>query len=535
MKVSKTLRLALSALMVATGVSTATAQNNAPTSFQYHNPIIPGFYPDPSICRAGDDYYIVNSSFDYFPGVPLWHSRDLVNWKQIGHCLTRKSQVDLSGALSWGGIYAPTIRYNEGTFYMITTNTSHGGNFLVHTTDPKGEWSDPIWLEQGGIDPSLYFEDGHCYMVSNPDDGIFLCEIDPKTGKTLKPSRRIWNGTGGRYPEGPHIYKKDGWYYLLISEGGTEHAHMITIARSRNIDGPYTGNPSNPILTHCNQLGQSSPIQGTGHADLVEAPDGSWWIVCLAFRPQTAMNHLTGRETYLAPVRWDTNAWPVVNGNGTIALDMSAPLPVKPEPQKDFATDIRFSNKSALGDEWVYLRNPIMENYQMTSNSLCLNGTSATINTAELPTFIGRRQQHIDFEATTQLKLSQAKAGDMAGLTVFMDLYAHYDISLRRESDGKNTLVVEYWLSSIHHVAKEITLKTAKPYLRVTGSRDHYRFSYSEDGKNFTEIGVSDTKYLSSETAGGFTGIILGLYCQSASESSKPQAEFYSFNYHGTK
>ena len=188
---------------------------------RYRNPVIPGFYPDPSICRVDSDYYLVNSTFDYFPGVPLWHSRDLVNWEQIGHCLSRKSQVNLSGALSWGGIYAPTIRYNNGTFYMITTNTTNGGNFLVYTDNPRGEWSDPVWLEQGGIDPSLYFEDGHCYMVSNPDDGIWLCEIEPKTGKTLKPSRRIWNGTGGRYPEGPHLYKKDGYYNCLISEGAT--------------------------------------------------------------------------------------------------------------------------------------------------------------------------------------------------------------------------------------------------------------------------------------------------------------------------
>ena len=310
---------------------------------------------------------------------------------------------------------------------------------------------------------------------------------------------------------------------------------MITIARSPNIDGPYIGNPANPILTHCNQLGESSPIQGTGHADLVDAPDGSWWIVCLAFRPQTAMNHLTGRETYLAPVRWDTNAWPVVNGNGTIALDMTADLPVKPAPQKDFTTNVRFSNKQPLGYEWVYLRNPLMENYQLTSNSLQLTGTSATLNSKDLPTFIGRRQQHIDFEATTQLKLSEGKSGDMAGLSVFMDLFAHYDIALRREADGKNTLVVEYWLSSIHHVAKEIPLKGSKPYLRVTGSRDHYRFSYSEDGKTFTEVGVADTRYLSSETAGGFTGIILALFCQSASDASKPQADFYSFNYHPVK
>ena len=499
----------------------------------YRNPVIPGFYPDPSICRVDSDYYLVNSSFDYFPGVPLWHSRDLVNWEQIGHCLTRKSQVDLSGTLSWSGIYAPTIRYNDGTFYMITTNTTNGGNFLVYTDNPRGEWSDPVWLEQGGIDPSLYFENGRCYMVSNPDNGIFLCEIDPKTGKTLSPSRRIWNGTGGRYPEGPHIYRKDGWYYLLISEGGTEHAHMITIARSHNIDGPYTSNPANPILTHCNQLGQGNAIQGTGHADLVDAPDGSWWLVCLAFRPQTGMNHLTGRETYLAPVRWDKDAWPVVNGNGTISTDMTADLPTKPTPQSDFATDIRFSNKHTLGMEWIYLRNPLMENYQYSANALKLHGTPAGLNSPDLPTFIGRRQQHIDFEATTQLRLEKASEGDVAGLTVFMDMFSHYDISLRKEADGKNSLVVEYWLGSIHHTAKEVLLKSSQPYLRVTGSRDHYRFAYSDDGRTFTDVGQAETRYLSSETAGGFTGIILGLFCQSGSETSRPTAEFYSFSYQG--
>ena len=269
----------------------------------YKNPVIPGFHPDPSVCRVGDDYYLVNSSFGYFPGVPLFHSRDLINWEQIGNCLTRSSQLSLKNAsLLWGGIYAPTIRYNDGMFYMITTNMSDKGNFIVHTDNPADEWSDPVWLKQGGIDPSLYFEDGKCYMVSNPDNGINLCQIDPLTGTQLTESKVIWNGTGGRYPEGPHIYKKDNWYYLLISEGGTEYGHKITIARSRNIYGPYLENPSNPILTHINMNAQNNPIQGTGHADIVEATDSSYWMVCLAFRSQTGCHHLLVHETYLAYV-----------------------------------------------------------------------------------------------------------------------------------------------------------------------------------------------------------------------------------------
>jgi alpha-N-arabinofuranosidase len=201
----------------------------------YRNPVIGGFHPDPSICRVGNDYCLVNSSFQYFPGVPIFHSTDLVHWQQVGNVLTRPSQLPLKGASSWLGIYAPTLRYHDGTFYMITTNVGNGGNFIVTATRPEGPWSEPVMLQQQGIDPSLFFEDGKCYMVSNPDNTIMLCEIDAKTGRQLTPSRPIWQGMGGRYPEGPHIYKKDGYYYLLISEGGTELAHHLTIARSKDI------------------------------------------------------------------------------------------------------------------------------------------------------------------------------------------------------------------------------------------------------------------------------------------------------------
>ena len=235
---------------------------------ELQNPIISGFSPDPSVVAVGEDYYLVNSTFHYFPGVPVYHSRDLLNWQQIGNVLDRPSQLPLEQATASLGIYAPTIRYHDGTFYMITTNVGGGGNFMVTAGNPAGPWSDPVWLEQQGIDPSLYFEDGKCYMVSNPDNTITLCEIDPLTGATLSPGKALWKGTGGRFPEGPHIYKKDGWYYLLISEGGTELAHKLTVARSRHIYGPYEANPANPIFTHCSLAAQESNIQGTGHGDM---------------------------------------------------------------------------------------------------------------------------------------------------------------------------------------------------------------------------------------------------------------------------
>lgn len=276
-----------------------------PASAQsYQNPIIPGFHPDPSVCRVGDTFYLVNSSFQYYPGVPIFQSKDLVHWQQIGNVLDRNSQLPLKGTSSWQGIYAPTIRYHAGTYYLITTNVGNGGNFMVTAQNPAGPWSEPVWLKQQGIDPSLYFEDGKCYMVSNPGDAIWLCEINPQTGEQLTESKKLWQGDGGRYPEGPHIYKKDGYYYLLISEGGTELAHHLTIARSKHIDGPYESNPDNPILTNCSRLGQTLQIQGTGHGDFVQAADGSWWMVFLAYRNYGGSYHHLGRETYLAPVEW---------------------------------------------------------------------------------------------------------------------------------------------------------------------------------------------------------------------------------------
>ncbi|MEZ5072948.1 MAG: glycoside hydrolase family 43 protein [Bacteroidales bacterium] len=278
----------------------------------YRNPTLPGFYSDPSVCRVGDDYYLISGTFEYFPGVPVFHSKDLVNWEQIGHCLHRPGQLP-EGI----NIFAATIRHHEGTFYMITTNLSgRRGNFYVTATDPAGPWSDPIFLEEvGGIDPDLFFDDdGKVYVVSST---FVLNEIDIKTGDILVQGPKVWNGTGGRYAEGPHIYKKDGLYYLMAAEGGTEEAHMETIARSHNIWGPYTENPANPILAHANAAGQGNPIQGVGHADIIQAHDDSWWIVFHGYRTirQGERTSWAGRPVWLR-VTWPKNGWPVVNGNG---------------------------------------------------------------------------------------------------------------------------------------------------------------------------------------------------------------------------
>jgi len=507
----------------------------------YQNPVIPGMYPDPSVCRVGDDFYLVNSSFCYFPGVPLFHSKDLIHWEQKGYVLDRDSQLPLDSCGQWSGIYAPTIRYNDGTFYMITTNVGQKGkkqglnaehssdNFLVYTRDIDKGWSEPVWLEQGGIDPSLYFEGGRCYMVSNPN-GICLCEIDPMTGKTLSPTRTIWRGTGGRCPEGPHIYKKDGWYYLLISEGGTELNHHVTIARSRDIYGPYEANPANPILYHFDNEKQGLPIQGTGHADIVDAPDGSWWMVCLAFRPQGGWNHLLGRETCLAPVRWDTNAWPVVNGNGSVLVDNFCTT--LPQTEVKEMPALTLFNGKSLPMEWNYMRNPNRSLFKFTGKALRIKANTEGLEGIGKPSLVCRRVQHIDFTATASLSLNNASENDEAGLSLFQTDRGHYDIVLRQDRDGSQSVLLRFRVGRINHIEKTVSkIHAQKVWMRVEGSMYNYNFSYSVDGKNFIYLGAMDPSFISTESVGGFTGLMFCLYAKANTATSNATADFNSFDY----
>ena len=492
---------------------------------QLRNPIIPGYHPDPSVCRVGDDFYLVNSSFQYFPGVPIYHSKDLVNWEQIGNVLDRESQLPLKGATSWLGIYAPTIRYHEGTYYMITTNVGNGGNFMVTAKDPKGPWSEPLWLEQQGIDPSLWFENGKCYMVSNPDNTIMLCEIDPKTGKQLTKSKALWQGTGGRYPEGPHLYKKDGYYYLLISEGGTELAHRLTIARSRNIDGPYEANPANPILTNCRMAGQSMQIQGTGHGDFVQDKDGSWWIVFLAYRNYGGSYHHLGRETYLAPVEWKKGEWPVVNGGNPIDTVMQVRTLAS---QKSQARTIRtLFDKMELGPEWVYLQNPRTENYAVVGGKLRLTSHGSLADNQQ-PTFIGRRQESANMTVETEVTL-HAPETSTYGLAIYQinDGY----LSLYVNTRG---VYLDYRIKSVNGHQQRMEWGEggipAKVRLRITSNGEWYYFSYATNqDKDFRSLGALECPLVSTEMVGGFTGVTLGMFTECSDGES--YGEFSYFNY----
>ena len=507
------------------------------TTIKYSNPILPGFYPDPSICRADEDYYLVTSTFEYFPGVPVFHSRDLVHWRQVGHCLTRHSQLKLDNVVSSGGIYAPTIRFNKGRFYMVTTNVTHHGNFYVWTEDPTGEWSEPLPVDQGGIDPSLLFdEDGTVYFTSTGDRGIQQCEIDIETGARRTESRDLWSGTGGAYPEGPHLYKSNGLYYLMIAEGGTEYGHMETIARSPSPWGPFEVCPRNPILTHRSgcDLTQAlpythDPIQATGHADLIQAHDGSWWMVCLAIRPVVHKHHL-GRETHLAPVTWDDEGWPIVGNNGRVQLEMQAEcLPAHPWPSENERDDF---DAPELALCWNFLRNPNPDDWSLTERpgSLRLLDSTFTLDEAASPAFIGRRQQHFDCRVSALLDFEPERDGEEAGLIVIMNERHHYDVAVVRD-EGKRSVIVRRRIGTLSGVVAQTELPDGNVVLTIAADRDKYVFSWSQDGAAATSLAEGDTVYLSKETAGGFTGVYMGMYATGHGKRSTTPAYFDWFDY----
>lgn len=474
---------------------------------KYSNPILRGFYPDPSVCEYEGKYYMVCSTFQYFPGVPVFESDDLVNWKQTGNCLTRKSQIMLENINSSGGVFAPTIRCCNGRFYMVTTNDTLRRHFYVWTDDIHGEWSEPIYVDQDGIDPSLYFEDGRTYFLSNGEDdfgegGIVQCEIDIETGKKLTASRVIWKGTGGRFLESPHMYKINGEYYLMAAEGGTEYGHMVTYARSRDIWGEFTPYPNNPVLTNRNKGGYL--LQGMGHGDLVQDCHGDWHILHLGFRQtgQWSTYHHLGREVYMTPVYFGGDGWFTAGNDGTTEFEY--------EIKGDFVQERKnlytFEN-TAWDMEWLYLRHPHEENYEFSDNSVTLHGTEVTLHEASSPTFIGIRQLDFNMELSADIKSD----GGQAGITMYMDESHHYDIALEQTENGGFNAVLRLNIGDVKCVQKAVPVKDGNIRIIVRSDSYNYRFYVHEDGQE-TMLGQAQTRYLSSEVAGGFTGVVMGLY-----------------------
>ncbi len=474
---------------------------------KYTNPVLKGFYPDPSVCYANDKFYMVCSSFQYFPGVPLFESDDLVNWRQIGHVLTRKSQVMLEKINSSGGVFAPTIRFNDGRFYMVTTNDTTHKNFYVYTDDIYGEWSEPIEVDQGGIDPSLYFENGKTYFMSNGADdngvgGVVQCEINIETGKKLSPSKCIWQGSGGRYLESPHMYKIGDNYYLMAAEGGTEYGHMITYARSKSVWGEFENYPHNPVLTNRNKA--PFIIQGIGHGDLICDKNGEWHILSLGFR-QIHMwmpYHNLGREVFLTPVKFHDDGWFTAGNDGTTEESYEIKGDFEQQEKKLYT----FENTD-FNIDWCYIRHPDMNNYKFEDNSVSLIGTDITLDDVDSPTFIGIRQR--DFNADIAVT-AKTECGE-GGMTVYMCEDEHYEIAVCKTQNGHEA-VLKLNIGGIKHEQSIVPISSDSAKLIIRSDNLFYKFFVDDNGKE-TQLGCGGTKYLTSEVSGGFTGVVIGLYC----------------------
>lgn len=475
----------------------------------YTNPVIPGFHPDPSVCRVGDEFFLVTSTFTWFPGVPIFRSRNLVDWELIGHVLDRASQLDLADTGGWSsmGVFAPTLRHHDGRFWMITTNVTNTGahNFFVTAEDPAGPWSEPTFVAVAGIDPDLAWDDdGNCWLhFSRGPDGIARCRIDDTTGEVLEDPVPTWSGTGLQYPEAPHLYERDGIWYLLLAEGGTHAGHAVSIARGPSPTGPWEGCPTNPVLSH---RSTDRPIQNIGHADLVEAPDGSSWLVCLGVRPK-GMNdgfHVLGRETFLVPIDW-VDGWPVVP-HVEPEVDRRPPgpdAPVARSGRDDFGGP-------DLDPRWIGMRRHPTELASLTNlpGWLTLHGGDATLDD-DRPVLVGRRQQHHLCRARALVDFGSASE---AGLTVYLDGTAHYGVAIRGDR-----IVAHIKTGPFDLDLGEAPAPDGPVVLRVeTGPHPHgsdtVSLGFEQDDGSFTVLAERDGRYLSTEMTGGFLGRVLGLY-----------------------
>jgi alpha-N-arabinofuranosidase len=505
----------------------------------YRNPILHGFYPDPSVTRVGGDFYLVNSTFAWFPGIPVWKSRDLVHWTQIGNAIDRPGQLDFKRFGLSRGVFAPAISWHAGTFYIANTCVDCGGNFVVTAKNPAGPWSDPAWLPalEGGIDPALFFDDdGSAWIVNNgPPPGkplyeghraIWVQRFDPRTRQTFGPRTMLVNGGVdiARKPawiEGPHIFRKDGWYYLTCAEGGTAEGHSQVVFRSRRPDGPFAPFPGNPILTQRDlPRGRPMPVTSAGHAQLVEAPDGRWWATFLATRPYQGDFYNSGRETFLLPVSWP-GGWPRITAPGE-AIPYARPAPKLPQDRAPVPTAGAFEVRdefagATLPPHWMQMRNPRERWWRLSARTLRIEPRPVQLGDNGNPSFLARRQQHMDASATTELRSCPSAEGEQAGLAALQNDDYWYLLALER-SGHATSLVLKRRAGPGEPAGGSLVAQTplrcgAPLRLRIEAKGAAYGFSYSRPGEAWHSLGaLQDGTILSTRTAGGFVGAMFGLF-----------------------
>lgn len=555
--------LAILALLASTAAHAQTSQpalfdsfvyegadppNAAPLAAgQFRNPILGGFYPDPGNVRVGEDYYLVTSTFGWFPGIPVFHSRDLVNWTQIGNAIDRPDQLDFKALELSRGVFAPTITHHDGLFYILNTCVDCGGNFLVTATDPAGPWSDPVWLPDlaDAIDPSLFFDaEDQGWIVNNgPPQGqpeydghraIWIQRFDATTKTTFGPRKVLVNGgvdfaSRPIWIEGPNLILHNGWYYLVCAEGGTAEGHSQVVLRSRSPDGPYEANPDNPILT---QRGLPAdrpwPITSAGHADLVQTQNGDWWATFLAVRPYGDDRYNTGRETYLMPVDWSGD-WPRITSQGQ-QVPYVADRPALPDqgappvPTSGAFRVVDAFDGPALPPYWMMLRNPRETWFDLTSHpgSLSLTPRPVGLGDNANPSFLARRQQHMYASAETTLRWTPSQDGDQAGIVALQSDAYWYALTITREA-GQRIIQLRRRSGPDQPTEGERIASAPLPdtdaptRLRIVARADKYDFLYSQAAQDWSTLASDvDGTILSTRTAGGFVGAVFGPYARSA-------------------
>lgn len=507
------------------------------------NPVLAGCHPDPSVCRVGDDYYLVTSTFEYFPGLPVFHSRDLVTWRPIGHVVDRPGRLDMDGIASSGGLYAPTLREHDGTYWLVCTlvdqhDATRGGNFLMTAPHPAGPWSDPVWLEADGIDPSIFFDDdGRVWLHGtrlarepqwHDQTEVWVRELDPVTKTLVGPEHVVWNGAllGAVWAEAPHLYKVDGTYYLLAAEGGTEIHHAVSVARSDSVTGPYEGNPANPVLTH-RDLGRGADVVGVGHADLVQAVDGSWWAVLLGMRPYGGYHYNLGRETFLAPVAWE-DGWPLfAPGVGRVTGTVSVPVgpcPTRPGPSP--SAPLGPGARVLPGDlRWTSLRGPAEKFATPHGDGWLLRMTPESLADPSTPAFLGLRQQHRDVDLRVTVRADGLDPGEEFGVVIRQSERDHVTLALGAGPGGEGLAV----RATQRRGGKPVPLGTApvRPgvgrvlTLVISARGQDYGLLVTHGADEPVHVATADGRQLDSVATGGFLGLWLGVF---ATSNGRPTA-----------
>lgn len=517
------------------------------------NPVLRGFNPDPSILRVGGDYYIATSTFEWFPGVQIHHSRDLAHWRLLTRPLDRKSQLDMVGNPDSGGIWAPCLTFSDGVFYLIYTDVKYwkrdpykvAYNYLVTATDIMGPWSEPVFLNGSGFDPSLFHDDdGRKWLLNmiwdhrkenNRFAGILLQEFCPETRSLIGPVRRIFDGTDRGLVEGPHLYKRDGWYYLLTAEGGTEYAHAATLARSRRIEGPYELHPDQHLLSSFGH--PEAALQKAGHGSLVETPEGEWFLAHLCGRPVDGKHCTLGRETAIQKCVWREDGWIYLKHGGMVpALETEGPASISPTPSDEAPWDGRFDSP-VLDIDFQSLRQPIREDWLSLTERpgfLRLKGGEPTVSTFR-QSLIARRVQSFDVTVETSVEFRPASFQQMAGLIAYYDTENHYYLRISHDGAiGRNlNIIATDDARSREILDADIPLPADGPVgMRLSLKGAALQFEFSVPGAGWQQIGpVLNGAVLSDDHAHlGFTGAFVGLCCQDLT-GRRLHADFPDFVY----